>query len=1133
MGYFCFISRFLQVEVLKTGGTADMRIYGLSKQEVIYWHQISRQVTNAAFHLNSGNTGGILMNGDLFRCRGWNGFAAIILFFLLVFPAYPQTSRGTVSGTISDSSDAVIVAALAELTNLDTGVLRTTTTNSAGIYRFDAVDLGKYKIKISKQGFKTFLPEPFPVEANRTVTIDATLEAVGIDFVVEISEGMIETSLIRDAPLRGGTFAGDELTRIPFAWLDPFFAGSYPGVMYSGITYTTASGDFAVNGQRPRGNNYMLDGTDNNDVLYGGQAQSFKILDAVQESSSQTGNFGVEFGRAGGGVFNLITKSGTNEYHGTLSWRLLSQVFDAMDNLRKLNTPAGEKPKKPVYTQNIYGFTLGGPFIKNKTFFFAGFQQDSARSTRSFGLALPTEDAVTKLNALFAGNPRWNFYLESMGKLRGAANSFPVIMGYDPVTGIDRGTVQFATSYNARPGGVDAPQLSFRLDHNFNDIHRISFRFTYGQQSGNDIQVFPGYGYDYRFRKQNYLFSDSYTFGPTWTNEFHFSYSRFGFENAISSNSVPEAQTLPFISLAYGTVSAPGLNYGIPNFQFANKWLFQETQTKVAGRHTFRYGFEFVRQLTKRRPPFNERGVFYYQNSLVPSYSAFANYLDDFSGPAGTAQKNFGDAVFYPNQFRQSYFFQDTWKVKPSFTLTLGLRYENFGMAANVFKYPAFAGFDPDLFLVPNKVNTDNNNFGPSFGFAWSPRSGPGFLGRLFGAGKTVWRGGFQISYDAFFDNLLDNIQSDAPNTVATSSVASFIGRGTANFSSALPTAARPVTLLDQQTSVMNPDIRSPYTERWSFGFQRKLPKSLTLDLAYVGSASHKLFTNEDINVKQLNGARLYPDFGIRQIRSNSGNSNYHSMQLRIERRFARTLSLTASYTWSRMIDSTSEIQAGPSAGYSGAALTSVSAGQGGMRLDRGISDFHRSHTLSLTYSWDIPGPKSGILWYIAGGWTIGGMTVFATGTPYTVLNGYDRNNDGIAADRPDIGNPEAPLNTRAIVSAKCAPDYLNPDTNSCVTPGDVRFVQGRGLPNSSTVGRNTLTTEGLNQTWIDLIKAVPFTEGRKLEFRLEALNIFNHPQYPYVPSASVVAAKQSRFLNRDYTASQNRSMNVQLKIVF
>jgi hypothetical protein len=1057
-----------------------------------------------------------------------------LLIALLVFPAHAQTSRGTVSGTVMDSSGAVVPGSTVELNNPDTGVVRTTTTNGAGIYRFDAVDLGRYKIKISMQGFKAFLYESFPVEANRNVTIDATLELGGIEAIVEVTEGTLETSLIRDAPLRGGSMAGIELTRLPFAWSEPYFAGSYPGIIWPSVANFTRSVDLSVNGQRPRGNNFMLDGSDNNDPGFGGQAQQFMILDAVQESSVQTGNFGVEFGRAGGGVFNIISKSGTNEYHGTLNWRFGSQVFDSMDNLRKLNTPPGEEPKKPVYTENIYGFTFGGPIIKDKTFFFGGFQQGTRRSTNTASVVLPTEDAVTKLKTLFLNNPRLNLYLNAIGSLRGAANPIGIVLGRDPATNVDRGIVQFASSYYSLSGGRDWPWWILRLDHNLSNVHCLSFRYIDDHYNLFGLAAFPGYTVDIKRGNRNFLLTDNYTLSPSWTNEFRFSYVRNGWENSIASDSVLEAKTLPWLSIP--NVGAPGMPYYVPQFQYANKWLFQATQSKLVGRHAFRYGFEFVRQLSKQRPPFNERGILMYQNSANPVYSGFANYLDDFSGPSGISIRNFGDAVLYPDQFRQSYFFQDSWKVKPSFTFTLGLRYENYGAPANNLKYPAFAGFDPAKFFEPNKVNPDNNNFGPSFGFAWSPSAQSGLLGRLFGDRKTVWRGGFQVSYDAYFDNMLADIQADAPNSVATTFISPFTGRGAANFFSTLPTAPRPVTLYDQQTSVLDPNIRNPYTERWSFGFQRQLPQRMILDLSYVGSASHKLFTNEDLNVRQLNEVRLYPDFGIRQIHGNSGNSNYHAMQLRVERRFAKTFVFTGSYTWSRMIDSTSEIYAGPN---TQSALTSMPVSQGGLGLDRGLSDYSRSHALVFTFSWDIPRPKSSFLGNLAGGWTLAGMTAYGTGAPYTVLNGFDRNNDGIAADRPDIGNLNAPINTRAVVSNSCSTGYLDPDTNVCVAPNDVHFVQGVGLSNSKTLGKNTLALEGGSSTWLSILKAFSFKESRKLEFGLEMMNAFNNPGPGGIPNASVVGSPgpsggmPSRFLNKDYTNSATRTMNIRLKLIF
>jgi len=207
--------------------------------------------------------------------------------------------------------------------------------------------------------------------------------------------------------------------------------------------------------------------------------------------------------------------------------------------------------------------------------------------------------------------------------------------------------------------------------------------------------------------------------------------------------------------------------------------------SKVFRTHTFRFGGEYLRQIAQQRPPFNERGSFGFLAG--GGFSALANFVDNFSGASGTAARNFGDPVYRPNLDRVSMFFQDTWKTSESLTLSLGLRYENFGQPANnAFGFPALT-LDPTQFLVPNKVDRDNNNFGPSVGFAWSPRFKSGILEKMFGEDKTVWRGGYQISYDTFFNNLLSNIAADSPNALSATTTGT-TGRGTANF---FPTAIR------------------------------------------------------------------------------------------------------------------------------------------------------------------------------------------------------------------------------------------------------------------------------------------------------------------------------------------------------
>jgi hypothetical protein len=794
--------------------------------------------------------------------------------------------------------------------------------------------------------------------------------------------------------------------------------------------------------------------------------------------------------------------------------------------------------RQAVFSDNIFGFTVGGPVRKNKTFFFAGFQQEYRHSTSNNPIQIPTADAVSKLQSLFPNNPRLDLYLGALGNLRGTAVPFPVVLGIDPQTGIDRGSVQFATGSYTFPAKNDGPQWLGRIDHYQSEAHRLSLRFSYDSLltlpcscgSAGGLISFPGFVKEQAFSHDNVVFTDSYTFGPSYTNEFRFSYGR---PDALLGTpwpgSVPAAQTLPGITIT--NVAAPGLNNS-GQFYYGSNFLFQETQTTLKGGHAFRYGVEFLRQNITEAPAAATVGQVAFVPTSTSSYSAFANFLDDFSGPSAVNAKVFGATPFHPGQLRQSYFFQDNWKVTPALALTLGLRYEHPGQPANSLPYPAFAGFDPSQFLVRHEVHSDNLDFGPAFGLAWSPSLRSGWLAKLFGDGKTVFRGGYQISYDAFFTQLLTGAAVGTPNAINTQIPAPNTGRGAPNWFEQLPTSAATPSLTDLQSS-LDPNLRSPYTERWSFGFDRQLPKSMLVDVSYVGSESHRLYTPADLNPRLLTNVRLYPNGQVTVI-DNEGNSSYHAFQARLDRRFSRGFQLFASYTWSKDIDSISDVVGGlAQSPKSNAALTSVPISQGGLKLDRGLSDYDRTHRLTIVYLWAVPGPRSGWMRYALGGWSLAGVTTFQSGTPFTVGNGFDRNNDLFPEDRPDIGNPNAPLNTRATISSNCATGYQNPDTGSCVNPSDVRWVEGVGFPNAATVGRNTLHTGGTNNFDLNLTKSIPLGEKRRLELRWEAFNAFNHPQYIQVPPMSVLGTPPGQFLNRDFTNSGIRSMSVQAKVVF
>ena len=1049
-------------------------------------------------------------------------------------PAFSQTSRGTVTGSVTDHQGAVIQGATAELKNVGTNQTRTVTTNDSGIYRFEAVELGGYELKISAQGFRAYTAKGVQIQANRIATFDAQLETGGTEVVVEVNAGTEEILQKSDA-VRGGNFDRKEITQLPTSQSNPYnLARLLPGVVVpSGTTGFGNGTDLSINGSRPRGNNYMLDGIENNDISIGGPAFQPSNEDQVAEVSIQTGLFSSEFGRAGGAVFNQVTKSGTNRYHGTAGWKYHSQIFDALTNGDRqsgLNKPA-------VFTQNDFTATGGGPIFKDKTFFFGAGQWTRFRSSANFGpFTVPSAAGRARLRQLFpqGTNQRVDTYLAAIEGVNGVASPTQIPLGVGPGGGADRGSIEFAQVGIPASSVQDDGNYAARIDHSFNEKHRLSGRYLYDHSISTPNGVNgPGFTFNGDFGSQNFLVGHTWMIGPAMTNELRFAFGRINFQFPLSPDNRPEAATLQNVTV--GGISAIGIQTNIPQFRMANNYLIQETMSKVVNVHTFRFGGEYLRQVAQQRPPFNERGSFSFLAG--GGYSAFANFVDNFSGASGNANRNFGDPVYHPNLGRVSLFVQDAWKTSDTLTLTLGLRYENFGQPANhAFKFPALT-LDPAQFLVPNKVERDDNNFGPSFGFAWSPRFREGILRTMFGEAKTVWRGGYQISYDTFFNNLLSNIAADSPNSLSTTTVGASAGRGTANFfPTAIPSAARTPVATDQQTSVFNPNIRNPYQQRFSLELQRQLPARFIFDASYVGSLGRKLFVTEDLNPIVNAGppaVRRFPLLGIRRYRTSGANSSYNSMQIRLDKGVSHGLMFTTSYTWSKFIDSTSEVFA---TSNSNAATASVASFLGGLRVDRGPSDYDRTHRLVISYIWDLPGFKNGLANTVLGGWEVSGVTSFQSGAPFTIINGFDRNADGLAtADRPDIGNPNAPHNTRAVVvpTGTCSTGLRNPDSLQCVSANDVFLVQGLGLPNAKTIGRNTERSNWTKNFDMNLFKVFRFTERLKLEYRIEAFNVFNHPQFTGVPGRNVVSTAAGQYFNDNLLNGGGRTMRMGLKLLF
>lgn len=1118
-------------------------------------------------------------------------FTLICIFLVGAVAASAQTSRGTVSGTVTDANGAVIVGAQVTLTNTATSVTRNTTTNDDGFYRFDAVDLGNYTTSISATSFGTVTKTNITVNASLTSTVDAQLQPGGQQVMVDVvSEGaMLQT----EAPVRGGSITEKQITELPFSGRNPVaLALTLPGVTSNRSGFGVST--FSVNGARGRSNNFLIDGTENNDISVAGQGFEVTNPDAVKEVSIQTSNYDSEFGRAGGAVVNTILKSGDNGFHGTASFFLDSTRDDAITSSSARDPAIIARGHLNSGTQNIYSGTLGGPIIRNRTFFFASYQEDRRRSSATAQLTTATAAGRAALRALFPTNTNANvdLYLLATADAVATASPFNIALGPNALTGgAHRGNIEFGTFFRNYAALDTIKQWSIKIDHKLGENDQLSGRFLSNRERApqGGTAGFPGFDADFSDNLYNFQVAETHVFSSVLTNELRLAYDRLDFGFPITDADGP-AGTLPAINIA--SISPLGVSATFPQGRIANNYQIQETVTYIRGNHTFRMGGDFLRQISTQAAPYNARGALTYGSggaftgasggAASGTFTSLANFVDNFGGTsAAGAARDFGSAVYFPSLYRTAVFAQDRWKVRDSLTLTYGLRYENFGTPFNTLRTPAFTGLfnvtaaniTTGPYSLPNQIPSDKNNFAPSVGLAYSPQFTSGWLGQLFGERKSVIRAGYQIGYDSFFNNIASNAATSSPNIISTINASVISGanpRGLANFSSQFPSVAAPLNPASAQTLIA-PNLVNPYYQRWSLGIQRELPFNLILDMSYVGSKGTKLFINEDANPSVPPDLRITPAGypaalitgrldnaqGARTIRTNGGGSNYHSGQFGLTRRFANNFTFTVSYTRAKLIDNASEVftQGNVSTGANTFAVPAVF---GGDRLDRAVSLFDRPNATAFTYVYQIPYFKEqrGLLGHLLGGYQISGVTKFESGVPFTVANGLESN--GITGvDRPNF-NPNGQRGVRAIPTVDAngfITGYVNPDAgNAPIDPLTAQFIVNPtytfGLAGAvrrvGTLGRNTERTPPTRNFDVNLQKMTRLTENTKLEFRVELYNAFNHPQFiqgsvsPFTPGPGTIGSNAAvtiagRFLNPDTPTSDGggRTVRYQVKLHF
>ncbi len=968
--------------------------------------------------------------------------AGLVAFAALsVMPAYTQTSNGVIAGAIVDKSGAAVPNATAAATSEDRGgEPRVVETDSVGSYRIESLLPGRYTLVVKKGGFADIKVSGLEVKASLTTTFNGTLEVAG-----QVATIVVEAPTGQELQTQSGDLSANissaEVSDLPIFGLNPIaLVLTQPGVQDGNGRGFSNGFDFSVNGTRPRANNFLIDGQDNNDNAINGQAFQPINKEAIGEVTVLTNSYSPEFGRGGGSVTNVIYKGGTNDFHGS-AWELATN--SALATAKHEDLIAGCKALgscHPVSVDNLYGFAIGGPIKHNKLFVFGSSQWDPIRSTNNGSTILaPTAAGVAALQAVGTANA--NFLVAAFGGLTAPANA-PILksipLGSATPGGPDRGAVQFGSIQRSGIGEKqDDRQWDVRLD--FNATDRDSLMARYYRDDGSltpDLFNFPRQLQPFDSLQggpsQSFAGGWTHTLSSRAINEFRVSYTNIGFTfgptPATAANPLAQLPTISVAGISASGAPFPAMGFpsNLPQGRAHKSYQYQDSLSYTVGRHTFKGGVDVNHLSVVDAIPFNSRGTISFIGGkstdanncgLAPSQfntnggcDGLANFVDDFTGPTGAINKVFGSPILQPFVTTYAPYILDTWRVKENLTFTLGMRYEYLGTPENVLQFPAIQpGFGigvtgatfPAVYSA--KQPADRNNFGPRVGFAYTPHG----HSRLFGQDKTVIRAGFGIFYDALFTNILDNTGGTSPNAVGGTLVGTSAqngGRGIAGATGSLNAVAPLLSPFAGSNSIAG-NLMNPETFQWNVNIQREVRGGFIFTAAYVGTRGEHLYTNQEYNPRVLGGARMNPAFGPMTIRTNGADSSYHSAQFSVDRKFTHGLLLRGAYTFSKLLDDSSEV-------FTSSGLSSFAQNPFSQAQDRGLSAYDRRQRFVVTYIWEVPYVHRtdnigyGMLHALTSHWEFSGFATFQSGIPQTVTSGVDTFGDGRSTnDRPNLAN--------------------------------------------------------------------------------------------------------------------------------
>ncbi len=1029
---------------------------------------------------------------------------ALVLFllsFLAVGLLYGQVTSGTILGAVQDPSGAQVANAKVTVRNLDTNASQTFATSSDGLFRFPLLPVGSYEITVEAPGFAKYVQGPIVLRLNAEANLPVKLALAGVSESVNITS---DAPLINTTTAEVGVnFDTKRIENLPLAPDHNIYnlALSVAGVsQLSSGNSTFASGgvSFSVNGARTRSNNFMLDGADINQPSVSGASQEIQNPDTVAEFRLITNQFLAEYGRTSGAVVNVISKSGTNAWHGTAYWTNNNNHFNSLSNLNK----QAKLTSAPYRIENQFGGTFGGPIIRDKTFFFVSALRWTDRQLGSGASisAAPTADGDALLKPLAATRPQLQALLTYLPPAQTSTGKSVKVTADGQSLTIPVGILA-----GVAPNLLNDWQWSARGDHRFSDKESLAMRYQWDdrvQISGQAVP--PGLTSNVPARREIATTALNSSFTPNIFNELRLAFSRYLTATTaanLASQNIPSIEVAELGLTGFNAANsrtAIGLALNLPQSAVYNTYQLADTLSVNRGRHSMKFGIDFQKQdqFTVFNPTLRGRLAYANLQGLVDDQAQVATINSPLPGVPITQ---------YYKYYNYFFFLQDEWRVKPNFTLTYGIRYEtpgnSFDLLKDLNKKEIALNGGNQAFAINPLPARDTNNWSPRFGFNYRFGNAPGMLHWLTGDGKMVMRGGYARSYDLIFNNITLNVFSAFPFTLVTTGVPV---NGLVPNAFKLIDPIRAGTVVPKVNdpdhitrTIVDTNLRAPLAEQFSFQIQRELSSNWAMTLGWIGTKGTGLLDSLDGNptIRGSKGLqRVNPARGVIRERANSGSSIYHSLQASVEKRLSKNFSMAAHYTWSAFIDDGSEVFNPSVSGEVAVAQDSYNR-----RADRGRSTYDRPQRFAVNGVYELPfmREQKGLVGHIVGGWQVSGFLTSQSGSPFSPLAGIDPGNaltgiDGLIglAIRPNVlpGIQLAGTNINDIYRAGAS----------------AYFSQVTAASPIGNAGRNILRSTPLNDVDFAVNKSfrLPW-EGHALSYRLEMYNSLNHRNYG-IPEARI-----------------------------